>query len=95
MPIAGLITIEYSNIEVVYESSMTADQLQEAEYAVDEINLTLDIEVQETAIVEYTVSIEYTGFYFGPVTFDGEMVVVKVDGDWYLAMLSPPDLFEI
>jgi hypothetical protein len=92
--INDVVTFEYKDIEVIYESSMTADQLQEAQYMVDEINMTLDIEVQETAIVEYTMSIEYTGYDIGPVTFDGDMVVVKVDGAWYLAMLSAPDPFD-
>jgi len=87
---ADLITIEYSAIEVVYEDSMTEDQLQEVQYEVEEINWTLDIVIEETAIVEYTMSIEYTGY--PAMTFDGEMVVVKVDGNWYLA--DPPDLFD-
>ncbi len=89
---ADMITIEYSAIEVVYEDSMTEDQLQEVQYAVEEINWTLDIVIEETAIVEYTMSIEYAGY--PAMTFDDEMVVVKVDGSWYLAMMDPSDLFD-
>jgi hypothetical protein len=92
IPIEDMINIEYSNLEVIYEDTMTEDQLQEVQYTLEEINWTLDIQIEETAIVGYTISLEYIGF--PPATFDGEMVVVKVDGSWYLAMLDAPDLFD-
>lgn len=88
----GMISVDVSNIEVVYEESMTQDQLDEVESTLEEINITMDIDIQDTAIVTYTMSMEIYGF---PMPADDtESVVVKVGGDWYLAIFDVPGFFD-
>lgn len=91
MSFQGMVKVDISNVSVVYKSSMTSDQLEEAADLMSEINMTLDIVVQEVAFVEYTMDFDYT---YGQFSFPGEMLTVKVDGHWYLAMLSFPDPLE-
>jgi hypothetical protein len=87
----GMITVEISNVSVVYESSMTSDQLEEARDLMNEINMTMDITIQEVAFVEFTMAFDYV---YGQFSVPSDMLTVKVDGHWYLAMFSVPDLLE-
>ena len=87
----GMITVEISNVSVVYESSMTSDQLEEARDLMNEINMTMDITIQEVAFVEFTMAFDYV---YGQFSVPSDMLTVKVDGHWYLAMFSVPDLVE-
>ena len=89
---ADMVTVEISNVSVVNESSMSLYQQDEVADIMNEINWTLDITVQEVAFVEYTIAFDYSSY--GKFSFNGEMLTVKVDGHWYLAMLSVPDLLE-
>ncbi len=93
MSFEGIITVDVSNVSVVYESSMTPDQLEEVADLMEEINWTMTITVQEVAFVEYTIAYDYS--IYGHFSFPGEMLTVKVDGKWYLTMLSVPNLFEV
>jgi len=93
MSLGNLVQIEISNVSVVYNSSMTLDQQEEAMDMVSEINMVMDVEIQDTAFVEYTMTMGYAGY--AEFSFPGEMVCVKIGGDWYLAMLSFPNPFEV
>jgi hypothetical protein len=75
-------------VGVVSNSSMTQDQMQEAQDIVNEVLQYLNIEVQDMAFVEYSMTIEYKSIGGGPQTFSGQMLCVEIDGHWYLAMTS-------
>lgn len=93
MSFAGLVNIEFTDVSVVSNSSMTVDQQEEAQDTIDEINMLLDIEIQDTAFVDYTMRMEYAGYSGAPMIEPGEMLCIKVDGHWYIAMLSFPSMF--
>jgi hypothetical protein len=80
--------IHLNSVSVVDNSSMTQDQMQEAQDIVNELLQYLNIEVQDMAFVEYNMTIEYTSIGGGPQTFSGHMLCVEIEGHWYLAMTS-------
>ena len=89
----GMITygdphIHLSNVSVVSNSSMTQDQMQEAQDTVNELLQYLDIQVQDMAFVQYTMTIEYRSIGGGAQTFSGHMLCVEIEGHWYLAVTS-------
>ncbi len=84
------VSITFSDVSVVYNSSMTNDQRQEANDTIEEISTMMNLNIQDFAFVEYTMKISYSGY--SPMSFPGEMLCVEVNGSWYVAMLSFPDM---
>jgi hypothetical protein len=88
MMLTGDPHIVINSVSTVDNSSMTMDQMQEAQDIMNEILVYINIEVQDMAFVEYNMTMEYMGMGGGPQTLSGEMLCVKVDGSWYLAMVT-------
>lgn len=85
--------IDINSVREISNESMTSDQLEEAQDIINEVLAYVDIEVEDMTFVEYSMTMEYTSIGGGPQTLSGEMLCVKVDGTWYLAMLTFFDEF--
>jgi hypothetical protein len=85
--------IEINSVTEIDNETMTSDELEEAEDIIDEMLMYLDIDVEDMAFVEYNMTMEYEGIGGGSEALEGQMLCVKVDGTWYLAMLTFFDEF--
>jgi len=81
------------NVSVVDNASMTQDMKDEAVDIMNEILAYINITVEDMAFVEYNMTMEFRSLGGGPEQMNGEMLCVKIDGSWYLAMPSFMDSF--
>lgn len=88
MMLTGDPHIDINSVTSVDNSSMSHDQTQEAQDIMNEVLAYVNIEIQDMAFVEYNMTMRYQGMGGEPRTFEGEMLCVKVDGQWYLAMIT-------
>jgi hypothetical protein len=68
------------------KEDMDPGQIGFAEDLVSEVEDELGIVVEDYCFVEYRITIEYRALQDAEETFDGEMLCVQVEGDWYLVV---------
>ena len=91
---SSVMHIKLSDISVTYNSSMTMDQMQEAQDMVNDIMMVVDVQIDNTAFVSYTMTVTSSMYAGGAITVPGEMLCVEIDGSWYIATLGMPDMFQ-
>jgi len=77
--------IEIVNLGVTYQANMSELQKWTAGIIIDDIESELLVDVDDYCYVYYTINVHYKGID-QTATFDGEVLCVDIDGDWYLAV---------
>ena len=77
--------IEIVSIGVTYQANLSEQQKWMAEIIIDDIESELLVEVDDCCYVHYRINVHYMEID-QTATFDGEVLCVDIDGDWYLAV---------
>ena len=77
--------IEIVSLGVTYQANMSELQKLTAGIIIDDIESKLLVDVDDYCYLHYRIDVQYMEID-QTATFDGEVLCVDIDGDWYLAV---------
>jgi len=77
--------IEIVNLSVTYQANISEFHKLTAGIIIDDIESKLVVDVNDFCYVHYRIDVHYMEID-QTATFDGEVLCVDIDGDWYLAV---------
>jgi len=77
--------IEIVSLGVTYQANLSEQQKWTAEIIIDDVESELLVDVDDYCYVHYRINVHYMEID-QTATFDGEVLCVDIEGDWYLAV---------